>query len=112
MMEQIEVQSEEIAIETDRRKALFYANREHRKEISKLLRKIDLANETIVHVENRERCSGKRLNDKLDSIRKRIIVVLIVVFSICLLFDSEGLIFMAMLFIFRNEIKELIMGTC
>ena len=112
MLGRIELQSEEIAIETDRRKALFYANCEHRKEISKLLRKIDLANETIVHVENRERCSGKRLNDKLDSIRKRIIVVLIVVFSICLLFDSEGLIFMAMLFIFRNEIKELIMGTC
>lgn len=95
MLGRIELQSEEIAIETDRRKALFYANCEHRKEISKLLRKIDLANETIVHVENRERCSGKRLNDKLDSIRKRIIVVLIVVFSINVLFDSEGLIFMA-----------------
>ena len=111
MMEQIVLQSEEIAIETDRRKALFYANCEHRKEISKLLRKIDSANETIVNVESRERCSGKKLNGKLDSIRKRIIVVLIVVFCI-VLFDSEGLIFTAIFFVFRNEIKELIMGTC
>lgn len=39
MMEQIELQSEEIAIEAERRKALFDVYREQRKEINKLLRK-------------------------------------------------------------------------
>ena len=112
MMEQIELQSEEMAIETERRKGLFDVYHENKKEINKLLRKIDIANETIVNVESRERCSGKRLNDKLDSIRKRIIEVLITVFVICLFFDSEGLILIAMVFLFRNEIKELVIGTC
>ena len=92
---------------------LFHVCRENRKEINKLLRKIDIAIETIGNVESRERCSGKRLNDKLDSIRKRIIEVSITVFGICLFFDSEGLIILiTMVFIFRNEIKELVTGTC
>ena len=92
--------------------AFFDLRREHEQEINKLLRKNDIANKTIVNVENRERRSEKRYNDKLDSIRKRIIVVLIVVFGICLFFDSEGLILISMLFVLRNEIKELFVGTC
>ena len=56
-------------------------------------------------MERRESCSGKRLNDKLNKIKERIILVLILVFSICSFLDSEELILIAIL-------KEFVMGTC